>query len=124
MRCDPMNMIVYHRDSGERVHVVKEHLDLFHMRETGKHMTGREIVEKAGVRCLVGRNNRFYWRTRTITLTPAVANGRDALSVVVALHEVVHATKQPRWQIALASMLWPMDWYVELACWRMIFGRI
>lgn len=125
MACDPMSMIVYHRETGERVHVVPEHLDAYH--ESEKRIdrpTGRQIVEKAGVRCVTGMANRYYWRSDTIMLTEKVACGNDPIAAVTALHETVHARHQPRWLVAAATMFWPIEWYCERDCWWRLFGAV
>lgn len=120
-----MKMIVYHRENGERVHVVAEHLNDYHAREQRlDRPTGRQIVEKAGVRCVTGAANRYYWKSDTIMLTEKVAFGNDPIAAVTALHEITHARHQPRWLVAAATMLWPVEWYCELDCWRTLFGAV
>lgn len=81
------------------------------------------IVEKAGLRCIVGGHNRFYWRTGVVMLTERVATGSDPISICTALHECAHSF-QPRWLLALASAVWPVSWYAELKCWASIFGEV
>lgn len=136
-------MIVYHRMGGERVFVLKEHLDHYYDREqqrdTERHgLTGREIVEMARLTVIVGPLNSYNWQTKVVTLTARVAGGTDCYARCCAHHECVHA-RQPEWVLALASIwyyaqthgwlarlvtlpLWPFYYWSEMNAWQSVFG--
>lgn len=115
-------MIAYHCRDGKTRSVLKGHLSHFHAQQMGHgRATAKDIVERAGLKCVIGTANRYYWRSKTVMLTPTCAHGTDVVSLGIAMHEVQHA-RQPRWLVALAAMLKPVEWWVELACWRAVFG--
>lgn len=114
-------MFGYACRDGVTRYVIKEHLDKFH-RQQVKGKTGRDIVEEAGLKCVIAKHSRFYWRTGVVTLSPMVANGTDALSLGVVWHEIAHS-RQPKWWF---WFLWlrPVRWYVEWRAWMDVFGDV
>jgi len=114
------SMIAYPCRDGLTRYVRKEHLDNFHEQQVSQYRgpTGRQIVERAGLKCV--ERNRYYWKTRTVMLQSRVANGSDPASVIVATHEVAHSHQKP-WLFRLL-WLWPVRAWVEMDCWRRVFG--
>ena len=87
--------------------------------------TGYDIAVASGARVVVGVPGDdccYAWRERVIVLSPEVAGGTDALSVVVALEEVAHHA-QPRWWHAL-RFLQPMRWLAEADAFRRVKHRL
>lgn len=115
-------MIPYLCRGGQTRYVLKSHLPDFHRAQMAQYRgpTGRQIVESAGLKCVIGERNRYYWRTRTVMLQERVANGTDPASVVIAKHEIAHSTQPPIWM----RFLWivPFRWFVECECWERVFG--
>lgn len=132
-------MIPYHTVKGDKVFVLPQHLDHFHAREQdracNRGLTGREIVEMARLRVVIGLRCSYDWRTRDVTLTKRVAENADAYAIIVATHEVQHSL-QKRWLVALAAIwegcpkwarciLWPLApvaWLCESQAWQMAIG--
>lgn len=100
-------MVVYHTVKGERVFVLPDHLDHFHAREQDRAMnrglTGREIVEMARLRVVIGLRCAYDWQTGEVRLTKRVAEQADAYAMICASHEVAHS-KQSKWLVALAAV--------------------
>lgn len=116
------NMIIYHRDNGQRALVLKQHLGLYHARQTNpKAATGMQIVQSAGLRCVIGTYCGYRWRDRIVVLTPRVASGTDAEAQVISAHEICHS-RQPHWWFYFL-WLWPVRLAVENDCWTRLFGE-
>lgn len=117
-----MTMIRYHLTGGSVVNVLPEHLDSFHARQAKLGPTGSQIVEAAGLKCVVAKFSRFYWKSRIVTLSPEIANGTGTVAEAVSWHEIAHS-RQPRWWF---WFLWfsPARWYIEWRAWMDCFGDV
>lgn len=78
--------------------------------------TGRAVAERFGCRVVLGGRNQYNFFTRCITLTEAVAVGRDPISLLVAAHEAAHA-RQPVWRHCCRWFI-PLRWLDEAEAWE------
>lgn len=104
--------------------------------------TGMQIVQAAGLRCVIGAFNGYNWEKNYVMLTHKVAFGTDCRSTMCAYHEVAHS-QQPRPVLALASIwmgvrgltgarkwvlvtllafLWPVYLWAETDAWQKVVG--
>lgn len=115
-------MIPYHMNNGVRALVLKEHLGFFHAKQSNpRAATGMQIVQSAGLRCVIGSYCGYRWRDRIVVLTPRIASGTDSEAQVISAHEICHS-RQPRWWF---YFLWfiPFRWWLEINCWERLFGE-
>lgn len=115
-------MVPYESERG-RVNILRHHLAAFHARETQCSLpTGMEIVQRAGLKCVLGDRCLFRWRSRIVVLRPEIAHGTGPASVVIAAHEIAHS-QQPRW-IFWLLFLWPMRLWIENDAWNRTLGPV
>lgn len=115
-------MVVYHLNNGQKGFVLKPHLNYLHAKQTNpKAATGMQIVQSAGLRCVIGTYCGYRWRDRIVVLTPRIASGTDAESQVIAAHELTHS-KQPHWWFWFL-WLWPARLAIEQDAWCRLFGE-